>query len=137
MKIFDPEKWIFYLTALAMATVFVFLTPTTQIIAFWFPGKTDWLWFYPSFFFAAAFSLWTAYRLSLPYLVRRGIFEDRRCPSGRAVLRGPGRWLRWMQPALRLLFQTLLLAGVCSWAVAFMRSGWFQKLLGQIAVNQR
>ena len=137
MKIFDPEKGIFYLTAFAMATVFVFLTPTTQIIALWFPGKTDRLWFYPAFFFTAAFCLWTAYRLSLPYLVRRGILEDRRRPSGRMPLRGPGRLLRWMQPALRLLFQVLLLAGVCSWTVAFMRSGWFQKLLGHIAVNQR
>ena len=136
MKIFDLEKWVFYLTALAIAVVFIFLTPTTQIIAGWFPGKTDRLWVYPGVLFSGGFIFWTVYRLSLSYLVRKGIFEDRRGRASRTPLRGWARIMGWVLPALRLSFQVLLLAGTCVWALAVMRSGWLQKLLGEISVRQ-
>ncbi len=133
MRIFDLEKWIFYSTAFAIAVVFVFLTPSTHIITRWFPGKTDRLWLYPELLFSAGFSLWSVYRFSLTFLVRWGVFEDRRLQIPRVPLSNGVRLLRWILPAVRLLFHVLLLAGICAWALALMREGFFGKIFYQNA----
>jgi len=129
MKIIDPEHWIFTLTAIAIGAVFVLLTPSTTIIARWYPGKTDWLWLYPTVLFCSSFFLWLVYRVKLPRLIERGIFEDRRrmrlVSEDNKVLRA---W-RWLRPMVRLLMRVFLIAAVCSAGLIFLRSGKIQALL--------
>jgi len=133
MKIIDPERWIFNLTSLAIAAVFVLLTPSTAIIAHWFPGKTDWLWLYPGLLFTFSFLLWLLYRLSLPALIERGVFEDRRKDREVMELSAPEKLWRWVRPMLRLFTQVFLIAALCSSALTFMRSGKNREILERIA----
>ena len=133
MKIIDPERWIFTLTSLASAAVFVMLTPSTQIIAQWFPGKTDWLWLYPGLLFALSFIFWLIYRLKLPRWIEKGIFEDRRKNRIQPQLPPIEKKWRWLKPMLRLAIQVFLLAAICSFALTWMRAGKNQELFARIA----
>ncbi|MBP9864856.1 MAG: hypothetical protein KBC91_00485 [Candidatus Omnitrophica bacterium] len=133
MKIIDPERWIFTFTALAITAVFILLTPSTTIIARWFPGKTDWLWLYPSILFALSFILWLIYRLKLPSLIEKGFFEDRRKDRIPIALSPSARTWRWVRPMLRLFMQVFLIAALCSSALTFMRSGKNRDLLVTVA----
>jgi len=133
MKIFDPERWIFTLTSLAIAAVFILLTPSTSIIARWFPGKTDWLWIYPGLLFVLSLILWLIYRLSLPRLIEKGIFEDRRKNRQLPELSSSERTWRWLRPMLRLFIQVFLIAALCSTVLTWMRSGKNRDLLVKAA----
>ena len=133
MKIIDPERWIFTLTSLAMAAVFVLLTPSIQIIAQWFPGKTDWLWLYPGLLFALSFIFWLIYRLKLPGWIEKGLFEDRRKNRIEAELTQIEKRWRWLKPMLRLFTHVFLMAAICSSALTWMRTGKNQELFLKIA----
>lgn len=129
MKIFDPERWILRLCAFAIALVFIWLMPSTQIIAPWFPGKTDWLWLFPAALFGLSLLAWLMYRLKLPDWIERGIFEDRRMNRQPLPLNDYEKKIRWLRPMLRLTSQVFMLAGVCALALCLMRSGWMQTWL--------
>lgn len=133
MKIIDPEHWIFTLTSLAIAVVFVLLTPSAQIIADWFPGKTDWLWLYPGGLFALSLLLWFVYRLSLPRLIEKGIMDDRRKNREPLQMSISEQVWHWFRPMLRLMAQVFLIAALCSSALTLMRSGQYRALLTKVA----
>ena len=133
MKIIDPERYIFTLTSFAIAAVFILLTPSTRIIAHWFPGKTDWLWVYPGTLFALSFILWFVYRLSLPGLIEKGFYDDRRKNRPPSQLSFEERTWRWLRPMLRLLAQVFLIAALCSATLTFFRNQKNRDLLENIA----
>lgn len=133
MKIIDPERWIFNLTSLAIAAVFILLMPSTQVIARWFPGKTDWLWFYPGVMFALSFVFWLLYRLSIPALIQKGFFEERRRNREPLQQSFTDRAWRWLRPMLRLMAQVFLVAALCCSVLTLMRSQKNRALLESIA----
>ncbi len=114
---------------MAIAAVFLMIHPSVSIVAHWFPGKTNHLWCYPAELFTFGLLTWILYRLSLPALIARGIFEDRRLGVRQVpVGKFQKRW-RWWLPVLRLTFQTFFLAAFCAGVLAWMQSGIFRTWL--------
>jgi hypothetical protein len=128
MKILDLEKIIFRLNVIVIGIIFLLLTPATQIIASWFPGKTDMLWLFPLFVLGVCTFLWFLMSLTLPSLIKRGILEDRRIkPRTEETSRAKRLW-RILLPMVALACQMLLLIFMSMCLIIFMRSQTMENL---------
>lgn len=127
MRIFDFEKIFFRVNVALVAVIFIFLTPTTQIIASWFPGKKDILWAVPAGVLTLCSALWIALKLALPSLIRRGIFEDRR-GAQREEAFTPERFRRLFLPVLIFFIQGMLLILMTMCLISFLRGEVFFRL---------
>lgn len=132
MKIFDFEKIIFWINGITILVVIVLLAPTTHIVASWYPEAKEILRFLPAAVLIISSLFWLGMRLSLPWLIKWRIFEDRR----RTLFRDPvlltEKFRRLFLPLLTLTFQMacLILMTVCLFA--FVKSNSFMALFKNI-----
>ena len=137
MKIFNFQKIMFRINVVVITIVFVLLLPTTRIIAAWYPGQTDLLWFFPVAVLVITTLLWFMTSLSIPFLIKKGIFEERR-KTPRPELRWTfRRFWRITLPVITLVIQMLLLIFLCMSLIAFMRSETLPSFLERIALKQK
>ena len=133
MKIFDFEKFIYRLTILMIAVVFVLLVPTTHIIASWYPGKKDTLWLWPFAAVSLGIVSWLLMRLSIPKFIQWGWFQNRRNEPRQENGSAGRRLWRIALPILSFSIQMFLLIFMCMCLVAFMRSETIEQLLTYMA----
>ncbi len=128
MKPLNLEKILFPVNAIVTAVVFFLLAPTTRIYARWFPEKKDSMWWIPVWVLGISVVLWVATSLAMPYLIRKGVFEDRR-----KAARGDGP-----QPPVRLskvfgavsvfVFHMIILIALSLSLIVEMRKGGSERL---------
>lgn len=129
MKPIDFPKILFRVNVAITGIVFILLAPTFRIYAWWFPEKESSLWLFPLAVLLVSSLLWMAASLSMPWLIRKGWFEDRRSEPrpGQTALK-----IRLFKSSLQLavfLFHMLLLIGMAASLVRFMRSDLFDQML--------
>lgn len=129
MKPPDFEGWIFRLNVIVTGFVFFLLAPTTQIFSSKFPDKKDTLWLFPLSVVSASLGLWFLMRLALPWMIRKGIFEDRRKIPRPQSRRGWERLEKIFFPVVVLALHLLLLIALCVMMVLFMRSDFWERLM--------
>ncbi len=93
--------------------IFFLLMPTTQIYTSWFPDKKAQLWLLPAGVLLISSLLWMAASLSTPFLIRCGIFEDRRRGDRQGNAESRVRVFKSILPVISFAFHMLLLIGIC------------------------
>jgi len=128
---------VFRINVICVGFVLVLLAPTTSMIASWYPGKKDILWLCPVGVLGICSFLWFLMRLSIPALIRWGIFEDRRERPRDQDLSGFVRVWRISFPMLVLIIQISILIFMCMCVLGFLRSDTLVGIIQNIPFKQR
>jgi len=136
MKIFNFDKIFFRINVIAVLIVFILLAPTTHIVASWYPGKRDILWLLPLAVLIGSIVLWLLTALSMPRLIKWGIFEDRRKKPRNETVHQMRRVFRITMPMIMMAVQVGVLIGMCMCLIAFMRGDTLAQYLTYLDVNR-
>ena len=135
MKPINFQSLFLPLNAAITGIVFFLLFPTTRIYASWFPDKKNELWLLPASIVLVSSALWLLGSLSTPFLIRTGIFEERR--------RGPRpdetarrvRVFKASMPVLSFFFHMILLIALCMSVISAARARSEDKSFKGVAWN--
>ena len=129
MKPPDFHKILFPLNVAVTGLVFILLAPTVRIYRGWFPEKKDLLWLFPFSVLMLSSLVWFLASLSLPLLIRKGIFEDRRLAPRPAPDTLHRHFFRQFMPIAVFLIHALVLLLLSAALVDFMKTNPLERLL--------
>lgn len=129
MKPIDCEKILFPVNALLTAVIFFLINPAIHIYAGWFPDKKDSLWLVPVWILGISAVVWFFTSLSMPWMIRKGIFEDRRLNRPLQPGRPQVDVSRVAGQILNFLFHMIFLLAICFFMVSEMKKGTTGKVL--------
>ena len=122
MKPVNFQSFLFPINGILTAVVFFLLSPAVRIYARWFPDKKDALWFFPLGVVLGSAVLWLSASMATPYLIKRGIFENRRRDSRPEDSEAAKRFWKMIFPILIFVFHMLVLIGICISVLVGMRN---------------
>lgn len=135
LKIIPAGQIIFTVNILLITIIFILLSPSTQIVASWFPQVTAVLWVFPISVLIICTALWLWMQWNLNRLIQQGVFEERRKIPRPEISPQKVRFLKIVYPMIVLLVQLFFVIVLCMVLIDFMSgekiSGW----LNQIAVE--
>lgn len=122
MKLWDFEKFFFRLNIIVTFIVFLLLTPSTHIIAKWYPDDESVLWRFPLIVLGVSGVIWLLASLCLPFFFKWGFFEERRDEPRDPIRPFTVRIVRMAAPIFVLAVHLSILLFCCYCLVAFMNS---------------
>lgn len=136
MKRSRAETILFRLNLIVIGLIFLFLAPTTHVFSRWLPDQDNALWLIPVLLAGLSAFIWFLMRLSIPLLIRLGIYEDqRKVPASRLMPAGE-RLMRMTVPMVSLLIQLLILTVLCAGLVSFLKKDSFDRFLTKLPYSQ-
>ena len=127
------ELILFRLNVLSVVIVAILLAPSSQIIASWYPAShKEILWWIPVGTVGTCSVLWLIYKLSLPSLIHRGLFPDRRQQSRQEEYKRAYRIFRLIWPVLLLIIQTGMILLMAMSLFGFMDGHWLEGIFKNI-----
>ena len=136
MKPPNFERVIFTLNLIAIAIVAVLVAPTTQIFAWWYPERENILWLVPAIVLGTCCILWLIMRMSIPLLIRWGVYEDQRKQIRTKEDPKPLRLIKMIVPMVTLTIEMLLLMFMIMCVMAFLRSETIEDVLTKLTFKQ-
>jgi len=122
MKPINFQSLLLPLNAIITGIIFFLLAPTTHIYTAWFPEKKDRLWLFPLAVVIFSSLLWLVGSLSTPFLIKSGVFEDRRCGPRPEETARRARLFKMVFPIVSFLFHMAVLIGLCASMILWTRN---------------
>ena len=135
MKPLNFQSFLLPLNGVITGIVFFLLFPTTHIYASWFPEKKNQLWLFSLGIALGSAFLWLLGSLSTPFLIKSGIFEDRRRQPRSEETAARVRYFKMALPIASFLFHMFLLIGLCVTMIVWTRGHSAHETLEGVSWN--
>ena len=122
MRFSNLQTIVYRLNVLLTGIVFMLLSPTVRVYAWWFPDKKNSLWLFPVLTVIFSCFLWLMTRLSIPFLIRLGILRELR-KQPRAETSWVEKMIKIVPPILICGFHLFLVIFFSASLISFMQSG--------------
>jgi len=132
MKVWNFENIFFRLNISLTILVFSLLTPATRVFGAWFPDRREILWLLPLAVITASSLIWFALSMSLPWLIKKGFFEDRRGNSRKEDEQSKIQVARIAGNVFNLFFHLVLVVLFCYCVTVFMKTNPWEALFRNV-----